>query len=62
MTVPTTSRHDDPAIEVEQLTFRFKPDVPDVLRAVNLQLGPGSRCILVGANGAGASSCIERCE
>lgn len=45
------------AIQVEQLSFRYSnvaaPDGPYVLKDVDLNLPKGSRCILVGANGAG---------
>lgn len=44
-----------PAVEVSNLFFRFNPDTPDILRDVNLELQRGSRCLLIGANGAGKS-------
>ncbi|KAI7947202.1 hypothetical protein MJO28_009110 [Puccinia striiformis f. sp. tritici] len=42
-----------PAVEVSDLNFRFNPECTDVLREVNLVLERGSRCLLIGANGAG---------
>ncbi|POW13126.1 hypothetical protein PSHT_07869 [Puccinia striiformis] len=42
-----------PAVEVSDLNFRFNPECTDVLRDVNLVLERGSRCLLIGANGAG---------
>lgn len=48
------------AIQVENLTFAYKnvnaPDSAPVLEGVELNLPRGSRCILVGANGAGEQS------
>lgn len=50
------------ALNVESLTFGYSqiaaPDGPPVLHNVNLNLERGSRCILVGANGAGTSFCF----
>lgn len=47
------------ALQVEDLRFNYSsiaaPDGPAVLEHVNLNLPKGSRCILVGANGAGES-------
>lgn len=48
------------AIEVEHLTFNYKQlnhskSVP-ILEDISLTLERGSRCLLVGANGAGQSS------
>ena len=48
------------ALNVEDLTFGYSniaaPDSAPVLTNVFLNLEKGSRCILVGANGAGASA------
>ena len=56
----STSTAVDPstlALQVEDLRFNYSsiaaPDGPAVLEHVNLNLPKGSRCILVGANGAG---------
>lgn len=50
-----------PSIELIDLNFGYKaldgPEKP-VLFGVDLTLPPGSRCILVGANGAGQSNTI----
>lgn len=43
-------------IEVRGLTFRYRPEGPDVLRDVDLRLPPGQRVALVGAVGAGKST------
>lgn len=53
----------DLAIEVNELDFAYAalnaPSRP-VLSGVTLNLPRGSRCLLVGANGAGAFSASER--
>ena len=39
------------AIDCRLLTFSFDKDSDKVLEDVDLQLEPGDRCLLVGANG-----------
>jgi ABC-type bacteriocin/lantibiotic exporter with double-glycine peptidase domain len=43
--------NDAPSVLVENLSFDF--GAGPILTNVNLSLPPGSRCLLVGANGAG---------
>ncbi len=45
---------EDIAIEVKNLTFRFTPADPIVLTDFSLAVPRGSRCLVVGDNGAGA--------
>jgi CCR4-NOT complex subunit CAF16 len=47
-----------PSIQVDQLTFTF-PDGTVGLRDISLDLPPGSRTLLVGANGAGKTSLLR---
>jgi ATP-binding cassette subfamily B protein len=44
------------AIEVDGLCFRYGPQLPPVLDAVDLHLAPGERLALVGPTGAGKST------
>jgi ATPase subunit of ABC transporter with duplicated ATPase domains len=46
--------NDAPSVLVENLSFDF--GAGPILTNVNLSLPPGSRCLLVGANGAGMLS------
>jgi ABC-type multidrug transport system fused ATPase/permease subunit len=43
-------------IVFEDVSFRYRPELPDVLRGVNLQIRPGQTVALVGATGAGKTS------
>ncbi|SNX85069.1 related to ATP-binding cassette (ABC) transporter [Melanopsichium pennsylvanicum] len=47
------------AVEVSDLTFRFRPDLPASLEHCNIHLKRGSRCLLIGANGAGKSTILR---
>ncbi|MDD5297125.1 MAG: type I secretion system permease/ATPase [Rhodocyclaceae bacterium] len=44
------------AIEFDQVSFRYRPDAPDVIRAVNLKIAPGEVIGLVGRSGSGKST------
>lgn len=43
-------------IELDRVTFRYRPDSPDVLRQVSLSLPAGQTLALVGPTGAGKTS------
>ena len=64
--LPTIAPFGDNAIEVQNLTFAYRSDPSGsslhnpnsnnlVLQEMNLVLGTGSRCLLIGANGSGKS-------
>lgn len=44
------------AIELDQVSFRYRPDAPDVLRAVHLKIQPGEVIGIVGRSGSGKST------
>ncbi|MDT4330837.1 type I secretion system permease/ATPase [Methylomonas sp. MED-D] len=44
------------AIEFDQVSFRYRPDAPDVIRAVNLNIAPGEVIGIVGRSGSGKST------
>lgn len=44
------------AIEFDQISFRYRPDAPDVIRAVNLKIAPGEVIGIVGRSGSGKST------
>ena len=44
------------AIEFDQVSFRYRPDAPDVIRAVNLKVGAGEVIGIVGRSGSGKST------
>ena len=44
------------AIEFDQVSFRYRPDAPDVLRAINLKIAPGEIIGIVGRSGSGKST------
>jgi subfamily B ATP-binding cassette protein HlyB/CyaB len=44
------------AIEFDQVSFRYRPDAPDVLRSVQLKIHPGEVIGIVGRSGSGKST------
>jgi subfamily B ATP-binding cassette protein HlyB/CyaB len=44
------------AIEFDQVSFRYRPDAPDVIRAINLKIVPGEIIGIVGRSGSGKST------
>jgi subfamily B ATP-binding cassette protein HlyB/CyaB len=44
------------AIEFDQVSFRYRPDTPDVIRAVDLNIQPGEVIGIVGRSGSGKST------
>ncbi len=44
------------SIEFDQVSFRYRPDAPDVLRGINLKIAPGEVIGIVGRSGSGKST------
>jgi ATP-binding cassette, subfamily B, bacterial HlyB/CyaB len=44
------------AIEFDQVSFRYKPDSPDVIRGIQLKIKPGEVIGIVGRSGSGKST------
>lgn len=44
------------SIEFDQVSFRYRPDTPDVIRSVNLNITPGEVLGIVGRSGSGKST------
>lgn len=44
------------AIEFDQVSFRYHPDAPDVLRSINIKIAPGEVIGIVGRSGSGKST------
>ena len=44
------------AIEFDQVSFRYRPDAPDVIRAISLKIQPGEVIGIVGRSGSGKST------
>ena len=44
------------AIEFDQTSFRYRPDAPDVIRAIQLSIRPGEVIGIVGRSGSGKST------
>lgn len=47
------------SIEFRNVSFRYKPDAPYVLRQVNFRMEPGRHYALVGENGSGKSTIVK---
>jgi CCR4-NOT complex subunit CAF16 len=48
----------DNSVDINELVFSY-PGMPPVLQGLNMQLAPGARCLLIGANGAGKSTILR---
>ncbi len=44
------------SIEFDQVSFRYRPDTPDVIRSVSLKIAPGQVIGIVGRSGSGKST------
>ncbi len=44
------------AIEFDQISFRYRPDTPDVIRALSIKVAPGEMIGIVGRSGSGKST------
>lgn len=50
--VPTLSGH----LQIEDLRFRYRPDAPEVIRGINLEVKPGNVLAIVGSSGSGKTT------
>ncbi len=46
----------DGAIEIQDISFRYRPDLPLVLQNINLHIAPGEKVGIVGRSGSGKST------
>jgi ABC-type multidrug transport system fused ATPase/permease subunit len=49
----------EPVVRFEAVRFRYRPELPDVLRDVAFTVRPGETVALVGRSGAGKSTCTH---
>lgn len=48
-----------PLIDFQGVSFRYRPELPDVLHEVNFQVHPGDVIAVLGANGAGKTTLVK---
>jgi energy-coupling factor transport system ATP-binding protein len=48
-----------PLIDFQKVGFRYRPELPETLRGVNLQVHPGDVIAVLGANGAGKTTLVK---
>ncbi|MFF9351865.1 ATP-binding cassette domain-containing protein [Streptomyces sp. NPDC014734] len=54
-----TGTHPAGTIRFEDVSFRYRPDGPDVLHGLELELPPGRSTAIVGLNGAGKTTLVK---
>ena len=47
------------SMELSDVSFRYRDDLPDTLRGINLSVKPGEKIAIVGYNGAGKTTLIK---
>jgi len=47
------------ALALDNVSVRYHPDAPDILRNVTFSLRPGERCALLGLNGSGKTTLLS---
>ena len=55
---PSASRATEGRIAFDDVSFRYQPDGPDVLKGLNFEIAPGRRVAIVGESGAGKSTLV----
>ncbi|MCR5085830.1 MAG: ABC transporter ATP-binding protein/permease [Lachnospiraceae bacterium] len=53
------ARAGNAAMELSDVSFRYRGDLPDTLRGINLSVKPGEKIAIVGYNGAGKTTLIK---
>lgn len=56
MAEPAAAAFGTPAIEVDDVRFRYSPSAPEVLHGVSLRIGQGEYVALIGQNGGGKTT------
>ncbi len=57
--VPVYDREDPPAVELDEVWFRYAREGPDVVKGLSLQARYGEFCALLGGNGAGKTTALS---
>merc|ERR1712134_68714 len=58
-TGPVCPQFEGPIIEMKNMSFSYAPGLPPVLKDMTLAIERGSRCLVVGANGACKSTVMS---
>ncbi len=57
--VPTYEPQDTPAIEFQEVWFRYEKDAPDVLKGLSMKVYPGEFFAILGGNGTGKTTALS---
>lgn len=49
----------DMSVQMHDVSFRYAPDTPDVLRGINVHIAPGSMVAFIGASGSGKTTLVR---
>jgi len=52
-------RRDTPAVEFEEIWFRYEKDAPDVLKGLSMKVYPGEFFAILGGNGTGKTTALS---
>jgi energy-coupling factor transport system ATP-binding protein len=59
LTIALPPPSDQPLVTFEQVSFRYRPELPDVLHDINFSIYPGDVIAVLGHNGAGKTTLVK---
>lgn len=56
---PVREQKGTPAIELQEVWFRYEKDAPDVVKGLSVKVFPGEFCAILGGNGTGKTTALS---